>query len=157
MLFDRIMEWGVRIIAWAAQIGAVLLIAAVLTAVIVWGAEEAIRKKRGRFWPRCLIVALFICVILASLALKPPIICPERYESYLTPERRAAVQSGASGLYSWNIPLVPICAKVTGINNFVADGQMEYNVEFTVYYFCLGSMKMEFSTYDGYNSHPMFG
>ncbi len=157
MLIDRIIEWIIRVIAWAVQIGAVLLVAAIVTLLIVWGAEEVIRKKRGRFLPRFLIAALLICVILAALALNPPVICPERYEGYLTPERRAAVQSGASGVYSWNIPLVPIWIKVTGISNFVMDGKMEYRVEYTVHYFCLGSRRMEYSTYDGYNSYSMFG
>ena len=54
MLADRIIEWGIRIVAWGVQIGAVLLISAVLTAVVVWGGEELIRKKRGRFLPMSL-------------------------------------------------------------------------------------------------------
>ena len=157
MLADRIIEWGIRIVAWGVQIGAVLLISAVLTAVVVWGGEELIRKKRGSFLPRFVIVLLLVCVLLAVLALDPPVICPERYEPYLTPERRDAVQSGVNGVYNWNIPLVPVCVRITGINNFVKDGSMEYCLEYIVYYFCLGSMRMEYSTYDGYNSYPMFG
>lgn len=145
-----------RIIAWAVQIGCVLLLAAIL-AGIGWAVEEAIRKKRGRFLPRFFVALLLICVLLAVFALNPPVICPERYESYLTPERRDAVQSGVHGVYNWNIPLVPVCIRITGVDNFIKDGSMEYSLEYTVYYFCLGSMRMEYSTYDGYSSHPMFG
>ena len=157
MLIDRVIEWIIRIIAWAAQIGAVLLIAAILTAAVVWGAEELIRKKRGRFLPRFLVVLLLVCVILAVLAISPPVICPEQYERYLTPERQVAVQTGVYGVYSWNIPLVPVCIRITDVDNFVIDGNMEYRLEYTVYYFCLGSRQMEYSTYDGYSSYPMFG
>ncbi len=144
-----------RIIAWAVQIGCVLLLAAIL-AGIGWAVEEAIRKKRGRFLPRFFVALLLICVLLAVFALNPPVICPERYESYLTPERREAVQGGGSGLYSWNIPLVPVCIEVTGVHNFVTEGEMEYSIEFIVYYFCFGSMKMSYSTYDGYSADSMF-
>lgn len=157
MLIDRMIEWIIRVVAWTVQIGAVLLAAAIICVLLFWGVETLLRKKRGRFLPRFLVTLILICIVLAALALKPPVICPERYESYLTPERRIAVQSGGSGVYSWNIPLVPVCIKITDINNFVVDGKMEYCVEYTIFYFCFGSMGMEYSTHDGYSSNPMFG
>ena len=156
-MLNVILEILIRILAWAVQIAAAALAAAILTATVVWGAETLIRRKRGRFMPRFLIVLLLVCAVLTCLALHPPVICPERYERYLTPERLEAVRSGGAGIYSWNIPLVPVCIKVTDVHNFVVEEQMEYRIDFTVYYFCMGSMRMEYSTRDGYNSYPMFG
>ncbi len=153
--FD-VMELILRILAWAIQIGAVLLLAAFL-ALIVQVAEEAIRKKKVKFRLRLLIVFLVLCVILAGFALRPPVICEEKLEARLTPEWRETVRSVSSGVYSWNIPLVPVCVQITGIENFVIGSEMEHRVEFDVYYFCFGRLGMEYSTYDGFNvADPIF-
>lgn len=151
-----LIEWIFLVLIWAIQIGAVLILAAFLT-LIAQMTEEAIRKKKVKFRTRLLIVFVIICVILAAFALRPPVVCAEEYETRLTPEWRETVRSVSSGVYSWNVPLVPVCVRVTGIENFIIDGAMEYRVEFDVYYFCCGRMGMEYSTYDGFNiAEPLF-
>lgn len=155
-MIDRLIEVVIRILAWGFQIGCVLLLAALLTAVVIWGVEEITRKRRGKFLPRFLVMTLLLCVILAAFALEPPVNCPDQYEDYLTDELREAVQEGGNGLYNWNIPLVPVCIEVTGVNDFVKEGKMEYSVEYTVYYFCWGSMEMSYSTCDGYSANSLF-
>lgn len=143
-------------LAWAIQIGAVLLLA-VFLAWIVQLIEESIRKKNVKFRPRLLIAFLLLCVILAGFALRPPVVCGEKLEARLEPEWRETVRSVSSGLYSWNVPLVPVCVQITGIRDFVIDGAMEHCVEFDVYYFCFGKLGMEYSTYDGFNlADPIF-
>ena len=145
-----------RLLAWAVQIGAVLLIAFLLAAV-VQGVEELLKKKKLKLWPRFLAVFLLLCVLLAVFAVNPPVICPELYQDNLTPELQERVQSGGDGLYSWNIPLVPVCIRITDWNNYVIDGKMEYVIEFSVYYFCFGRLEMQYATHDGYSANPMFG
>lgn len=152
----QLLDWIFRIIAWAVQIGAVLLIAFLLAAV-VQAAEEFFRKKKVKFRPRLLAVFLLLCIVLAIFAVNPPVLCPERYQDNLTPELRERVQSGGDGLYSWNIPLVPVCIEITGWENYVIDGKMEYVIEFSVYYFCFGRLEMRYATHDGYSASSMFG
>lgn len=157
MLIDKLLELLLRILAWAVQIGAVMLIAAIFTAVVVWGAEELIRRKRGKFLPRFLIVAALICVLLGALAMNPMILYTDSTRGILSPELEEMVQSGASGIYSWNIPLVPLFVRVNHVSFLQTDGNVECKIEYTVHYFCFGKLKMEYSTLDGYNSYPMFG
>lgn len=157
MLIDKLLELLLRILAWAVQIGAVLLIAAIFTAVVVWGVEEMIRKKRGKFLPRFLIVAILVCVLLGVLAMNPMILYTDGTRGSMSPELVEAVQSGASGIYSWNIPLVPLFVRVNHVSFFRIDGNVECKIEYAVHYFCFGKLNMEYSTLDGYNSYPMFG
>ena len=157
MLIDKLLELLFRVLAWAVQLGAVLLIAAIFTAVVVWGAEELIRKKRGKFLPRFLIVVIVVCVLLAVLATSPVILYTDGTRGSMSPELVEAVQSGASGLYSWNIPLVPLFVRVNHVSFFQTDGNVECKIEYAVHYFCFGKLNMEYSTLDGYNSYPMFG
>lgn len=152
----QLLDWIFRIIAWAVQIGAVLLIAFLLAAV-VQAAEEFFRKNKVKFRPRLLAVFLLLCIVLAIFAVNPPVICPKRYQENLTPELRERVQSGGDGLYSWNIPLVPVCIEITDWKNYVIEGKMEYVIEFSVYYFCFGRLEMRYATHDGYSASPMFG
>ena len=151
-----IVEKLLLLLIWSVQIGAVLLLAAFL-ALLVQMAEEALRKKKVRFRPRLLIVFLLLCVILAGFALRPPVVSGEGLEERLEPEWRETVRSVSSGLYSWNVPLVPICVRITGVEAFAIDGASEHRVEFDVYYFCFGKLGMEYSTYDGFNiADPIF-
>lgn len=146
-MLGKIMEVLVRALAWLIQIGAVMLVATVLTVVLVWGAETVIRKKRGKFLPRFLIVLLVVCVLLTVSAMKPMVCCGED----LTPEQKEVVQGNAAGLYSWSIPLVPICIRVSQIIN----QGTEYRMEYEIHYFCVGTYRMEYSSVDGYNAMSM--
>ena len=149
-------EWLLLALIWAIQIGAVLILAAFL-ALLVQKAEEAIRTKKVKFLPRMLIVFLLLCVILAGFALRPPVTCGDGVCTDLTPDLRETVRSVSSGLYSWNVPLVPICVRITETEDFVVNGVTEHRVEFDVYYFCFGRLGMEYSTCDGFNiATPIF-
>ena len=149
-------EWILSVIAWVIQIGAVLLIAAVigLVAAVI---EQKMIKRTAKRWLRVLAVFLLLCAILAALAVNPPVVCTEDMKTEMTDELHDKVQGGADGLYSWRIPLVPVCSKITGFESCTIDGRMEYIVKFSVYYFCFGIQSMEYSTRDGYNAYPMFG
>lgn len=145
------------ILAWAVQIGCILLLAALLTAVVVWGGELLIRKKRGRFLSRFLIAALLICAVLAAFAVSPPVVCAEHCRGDLTEEWKDAVRSVNTGLYSAKLPLIPLCVRVTDIEAFATNGGMEHRITFDVYYFCAGREGMEYSTRDGFNiTKPLF-
>lgn len=141
------MEILARILAWLFQIGAVLLLASFLTVVIIWGAETLIRKKRGRFFPRFLIVLLVVCFLLTLSAVKPMVICDED----LTLGQKSIVQGSAAGLYSWSVPLVPIFVRVHQVTN----QGTEYRMEYAIHYFCMGTYRMEYSSVDGYNAMSM--
>lgn len=151
-----LIEILVRIFAWAIQLGGVFLLAFLLGSAFHW-AEQKLRRKKLKRFPRFLIALLLICMILTGLALHPPILCEESLESRIKPEWREAVRSVSSGLYSYNVPLVPVCVHITDLNNFIVDGEMEYAVEFEIWYFICGRQRMEYSTFDGFNSWPMFG
>lgn len=144
-------------LAWAVQIGCTMLLAALLTAAFVWGTETLIRKRWGKFLPRFLIVLLLLCAVLIALAVRPPVVCAEHCRNDLTEEWRETVRSVSSGLYSWNVPLVPICVHITETEEFMVNGVAEYRIEFDVYYFCFGRLGMEYSTYEGFNiATPIF-
>ena len=145
------------ILAWAVQGCIVLLIAFLLGCLIHW-VEQKLRRKTLKRLPRCLIALLLVCLILAGFTLRPPVLCDEKLAERLQPEWQETVRSVSSGLYSRNIPLVPLCVHITDIDIFVVDGTMEYSIAFDVYYFCAGRVGMEYSTYDGFNiSDPLFG
>lgn len=144
------------ILAWMFQVGVVLLIAA-LIGLASAAVEAKLRKRSVKRVPRILVVFVLLCAVLAALAVNPPVICPKDMEAQMTDELFDHVQSGASGLYSWKLPLVPLCVKITGIEPFLLDGKTERVVEFSVCYFSFGVLKMEYSTSDGYNAYPMFG
>lgn len=150
------MEILVCIVAWGIQIGCTLLVAWILGA-LAQGVEQAIRKKSVKLLPRVLVSFVLVCALLAALAWKPPVVCAERYEDNLTPEFHAAVQSVSSGLYSYRIPLVPVCVEVTKVRNFIIDEKMEYGVYFNIYYLYFGRIGMMYSTCDGYGlEDPLF-
>lgn len=149
-------EAFISVVIWGVQIGLLLLIAFLL-GTVAKVVEEKLRKHSVKRWPRALITFLLLCAVLAALAVNPPVVCPENVESELAEELCGKIRGGVSGLYSWKIPLVPVCAEITGWESCVIDGQPEHIVEFSVYYFCLGTQKMEYSTHDGYNADPMFG
>lgn len=149
-------ELILSMIAWAIQIGAVLVIATVIGFVAV-AVEQTLYKRSVKRWPRTLAVFLLLCAMLAALAVNPPVVCTGDLKMEMTDELHDKVRGGADGLYSWRIPLVPVCAEITGLESCTIEGRIEHIVKFSVYYFCFGVQRMEYSTYDGYNAYPMFG
>ena len=149
-------EAFISVVIWGAQIGLLLLIAFLL-GTVAKAVEEKLRKRSVKRWPRTLVVFLLLCAIFAALAVNPPVVCTEDMKTEMTDELHDKVQGGADGLYSWRIPLVPVCAKITGLESCIIEGKMEHMAQFSVYYFCFGIRSMEYSTRDGYNAYPMFG
>ena len=142
---------------WAIQIGIAVVIALILGAIIR-GLEQALRKKKVRFLPRAAVALVLVCVILAAFALNPPVVCPDKYEGRFTEEQHQAVQSVSRGVYSWNIPLIPVCVEVTELKNFIMDGKMEHGVEFTIHYLWFGTVGMNYYSHDGYSvTKPLTG
>lgn len=151
-----LIEIAVTAVAWTVQIAAVLLVAFIVAAAVKI-VEETIRKRRAKWFPRVLAAFLLLCVILAALSASPFVICSKNVEEErLTDYLRDSVRSGAAGVYSWKLPLVPVCAEITSMESCLMAGRTEYTLEFSVHYFCFGIYRMEFSTLDGYNAYPMF-
>ncbi len=120
------MEIVLTVIAWVLQIGITVGIALLLS--WFWKkAAQAIRRRKVRLLPRTLIMLLLLCVLLAALTLKPPVYCHEEYRDELTPEIVETVRSVGRGLWSKNIPQVPVCVEITEIRE-------EEEVFFSVHY-----------------------
>lgn len=142
---------------WAIQIGITVGIALLLGAVIR-GLEQVIRKKKVKFLPRAVVALVLVCAILAAFALNPPVTCPEKYDGRFTEEQHRAVQSVSRGIYSSNIPLIPVWVEVTELKNFVVDGKMERGVDFTIHYLWFGTVGMNYYSHDGYScTKPLTG
>jgi len=142
---------------WAVQIGITAVIALVL-GMVVRELEQLVRKKKVKFLPRALVAFVLVCIMLAVLALNPPVVCPEKLEGRFTQEQHRAVQAVSRGLYSVKIPLIPLWVEVTELENFIIDGNMERGVEFTIHYLWFGSLGMRYLSGDGYSiTKPLTG
>ena len=144
-------------LCWAIQIGITVVIALVIGG-IVQGIEQLIRKKKVKLLPRAAVALVLVCAVLAAFALNPPVTYPEKYEGRLTEELQGPVKSVSRGIYSRNIPLIPVWVEVTELHNFIVDGKMERRVDFTIHYLWFGSVEMNYSSYDGYScTRPLTG
>lgn len=154
---DRVIETVLTIFFWVLQSG----ITAVIALLLGWllkKLEEVFRRKPGHLIPWTLSVFAVLCAVLAALALNPPVVCPEGYEDGLTPEIHAAVQSVSRGIYSDNLPLVPVYAKITEIREAENDGEREQQVYFNINYLYFGQRGMSWSSVDGYDQvKQLFG
>ncbi|MBR5540105.1 MAG: hypothetical protein IKU56_01850 [Clostridia bacterium] len=92
-------------------------------------------KKRGILAAAAGILALSLFV----LAKNPVIIGgADLPQAYLT-----AIESQAQGIYSRNVPLVPVCVTVQSPD--------EETVYYTIRYFPFGRVEMSYTPSDGYN------
>lgn len=92
------------------------------------------------------ILAAVLVLILVLSALQPTVGCGiEIPDQYLE-----AIEGQAKGVYSSELPLVPIYVSVDAFS----DGRVYY----TIYYFPLGSVGMSYGEGDGYNMEkPLTG
>ena len=154
---DRVIETVLIIFFWAIQIG----ITAGIALLLGWflkKLESALRRKPGRLLPWTLCSFAVLCAVLAALALKPPVVCPDEYEDDLTPEIHSAVQSVSRGIYSDHIPLVPVYVEMADILKQEIDGKTEQFVYFDIHYLYFGQVGMSWSSIDGYNlEKQLFG
>lgn len=147
---DRVIETGLIPFFWVVQIG----ITAGIALLLGWFFQKAadiLCRRPGHRLPWTLCVFTVLCAALASLTLNPPVVCPDQYEDDLTPEIHSAVQSVSRGIYSKRIPLIPACARITEIEQFVIDGARGYTVYFDIHYLYFGRQGMSWSSADGYN------
>lgn len=147
---DIVITNVLTVLFWAIQIGITAGIA-LLLGWLLKKAESFIRRKPGRLLPWTLCSFAVLCAVLAALALNPPVVCPDEYKDDLTPEIHEAVQSVSTGLYSKRLPLVPACARITGIEQYNKEGKPEYTVYFDIHYLYFGRQGMSWSSVDGYN------
>lgn len=152
-----VFEYILIALFWAIQLG-ITVVAAFVLGTVIRGVEQLIRKKKVKLLPRALVMLVLIVAILAALTVNPPVVCPEQYKEQFTQEQHHAVQSVSRGLYSANIPLVPIWAEVTEIEEWQVDGQETYGVEFTIHYLWFGTVGIWYSSNDGYSvEKPLTG
>lgn len=142
---------------WAIQIGITVVIALIIGGMIQT-VEQLIRKKKVKLLPRAAVATVLVCAVLTVFALNPPVTCPEKYEDRFTEELQGPVQSVSRGIYSPNVPLVPVWVEVTELKNFIIDGEMERGVEFTIHYLWFGTVGMNYLSHDGYSiTKPLTG
>lgn len=139
---STVIETVLIILAWCVQLGITAALA-LLSGALLSTAERRIRRRKVRLFPRFFALLLILCTVLAFLAVKPPVLCPEEYQDDLTEEMQSAVQSQSRGLYSAALPLVPVYAKITDISG----GRVYYRVQ----YLYFGHTEMSYSLTDGYN------
>lgn len=97
-----------------------------------------------------------ICAVIAALLLLDLLaLCffcdfPVLLETTLPDPYTQAIKSQAKGPYSQNLPLIPICVRITGFDR--------ETVHYTIYYFPFGSVGMSYHPQDGYNiEKPLSG
>ena len=152
-----IIEFILIALCWGVQMGITAVIALAIGG-IVQGIEQRIRRKKVKLLPRAAVAMVLVCAVLAAFALNPPVTYPEKYEGRFTEELEGPVKSVSRGIYSPNVPLVPVWVEVTELHNFVVGGTMERSVDFTVHYLWFGAVEMNYSTYDGYSCNkPLTG
>ena len=124
-------ETVVRVISYTLLIGAIVAVASILPAIFY--------SKRRRKKAAALLLLLCLSAELAGLAYlanHPFYVCPEEYRRFISEEDRRSLISCNSGIYSWNIPFVPICVAVTH-----ADDEC---ITVRTYYVLFGCTEMEY-------------
>ena len=115
-------------------------------AVVVWfailGALKLLKVKSGkRIRIICLVLILVIlCVVLAYVCENPIVICPDEYNDIVTYEQIQNIQSIASGVYSKNLPLIPVRVKIENVQ--WTEMFNEYEIKFRIDYLFFGNIKM---------------
>ena len=154
---DIVITNVLTVLFWAIQVGITAGIA-LLLGWLLKRLEGVLRRKQGHLLPWTISVFAVLCAVLAALALNPPVVCPDEYKDDLTPEIHEAVQSVSWGLYSTRLPLVPACARITGIEQYEKDGEQGCTVYFDIHYLYFGRQGMSWSSADGYNMEKqLFG
>lgn len=156
-LGDRIIEGVLTVFFWAFQIGVTVGIA-LLLGWLLKRLEGVLCRRPGHLLPWTLCSFALLCAVLACLALNPPVVCPDEYKADLTPEIHEAVQSVSRGLYSERLPLIPACARITGIEEREINGELLDEVHFDINYLYFGQRGMFWSLVDGYEQvKQLFG
>ena len=154
---DIVITNVLTILFWAIQVGITAGIA-LLLGWLLKQLEGVLRRKQGHLLPWAISVFAVLCAVLAALALNPPVVCPDEYKDDLTPEIHEAVQSVSRGLYSKRLPLVPACARITGVEQHGKDNEPNCIVYFDINYLDFGRQGMSWSSIDGYNmEEQLFG
>ena len=88
------------------------------------------------------IIVSIVTIIILTLSYfsSNPIIS---YKTDVSDNYSNAIENQSRGVYSHQLPLVPVWVSVNGIS--------ENTVYYTIYYFPFGSVDMSFTEDDGYN------
>lgn len=133
-----------RILMWLILIASILLVPICLFVLL----------KRYIKWKGALIISIsvvLLCLLtLGTLNSNPIVIVPSEYQMYVEDSEKEMIQSYTSGIYSMNIPFVPIC-----VNVLYAD---ENTSKVSTIYFPFGSTTMLISDTDVPSlEHGIFG
>lgn len=96
-----------------------------------------ITAKHSKVW--LAMIAAILLVLIAKTTADPIIICPNEYQNSFTREKRIVAEEIARGLYSTQMPLFPLWAK---IENIERDGTATLSVHYgfipcvTMHSFC---------------------
>ena len=101
-----IVELFLTVFMYAVLILAVCIVAVVLSLCFPKG------RKKSKNLCMLLLCLAFEIAGLIILSCRPVLICPEEYRAYVTEEDRNEIIGYNSGLYSLNIPFVPLCIVV---------------------------------------------
>lgn len=86
-----------------------------------------------------IVIAVVFIVLLCAFPRNPVVSCNiEIPQGYME-----AVENQAEGLYSKQLPLIPVYVRI--------DRYADETLYYTIYYFPLGSVGMSYSEGDGYN------
>ena len=100
------MELIFRVLMWLLLIASILFIPVCLLMLL----KKCVTLNVALFISTS-VVLLFV-LILGTLNSNPIIIVPSEYQVYVNDSEKEMIQSYTSGIYSMNIPFVPICVKV---------------------------------------------
>ena len=106
----------------------------------------ALTKKK-----KAAAAVLALCLFLelgaaAWIARHPFFRCPEEYRPYISPEEQARIVGYNGGLYSYRIPIFPVCVSVTAAD--------EDSVRVRTQYLFFGSTEMEIGLSDSADPVP---
>ena len=106
----------------------------------------ALRKRKKTVVSAFLLCLLLILGSAAWIAHHPFFRCPEEYRPYAAPEMQTRIIGYNSGLYSYRIPIFPVCVTVTAAE--------ESCVRVRTQYLFFGSTEMEIGQSDSADPVP---
>lgn len=96
--------------AWLIQLIAVFLIPGSLLLLCYKLCYKKFFSKT--FLYACIIIVLIFSILLGTYLTAPKVFVPEEYQAYVATEMLQEIQRCNSGIYSKNIPVIPLYIKV---------------------------------------------
>lgn len=114
--------------AWLIQLIAVFLIPGSL---LLFCYKKFSSKT---FLYACIIIVLIFSILLGTCLTAPKVFVPEEYQAYVDTEMLQEIQRCNSGIYSKNIPVIPLYIKVIDAN--------ETTIRVRTFYYLFGTTEM---------------